>query len=364
MRAKSVTIDDVARYAGVSYQTVSRVLNCSPKVSEKTRTKIEKAIAALHYVPNRVARQLAGKSSDTLGLVTTDLSLHAPSQIASAIKLKARQSGFSVVIAMIDNHDSLACQRAVNELLSQRVEGILINTPLTQIESAEITQQCAKTPVIFLDVDPQSSAYSVVFDPFLGTQQSVQHLLELGHRNIALIAGPKMSISSQLRCQGWLTTLASSGLHPSALVYGNWSADSGYLCVRSLLRDNVDFTAILVASDQMALGVLRALHEHDIAIPSEVSVIGYDDTADSAYFHPPLTTVRQDFRLLGEKSLSQLISLLGDENPLRPTSQVLATELVLRHTTSPPSGLLKKQRTTPQELAEHLVQIAAHPGSL
>lgn len=93
-------------------------------------------------------------------------------------------------------------------------------------------------------------------------------------------------------------------------------------------------------------------------------MIGYDDTADSAYFHPPLTTVRQDFRLLGEKSLSQLISLLGDENPLRPTSQVLATELVLRHTTSPPSGLLKKQRTTPQELTEHLVQIAAHPGSL
>lgn len=334
MKAKSATLDDVARQAGVSYQTVSRVLNQAPHVSPKTRHKVELAMTELNYVPNRVAQQLAGKHSLTLGLATTDLSLHAPSQIAAAIKRKARELGYNVVIAMIDDHCEHACQQAINELLAQRVDGILVNVPLKPKRSQKIAQQCADTPVLFLDVDPQSAAFSVLFDPKLGAIQGAEHLIALGHQQIVFICGPKDAISAQLRYQGWLQALSTASLVPQAVYYGEWNARSGYQAAQKLLTSNIPFSAILVANDQMALGVLRALHEHNIDVPSRVSVIGYDDTDDSAYFHPPLTTIRQNFKLLGEESVSRLIVRL--HHTIEPLSEslLLATELTIRQTTA------------------------------
>ncbi|CNH79123.1 lac repressor [Yersinia thracica] len=334
MKPKSATLDDVARQAGVSYQTVSRVLNHAPHVSLKTRHKVELAMAELNYVPNRVAQQLAGKHSQTLGLATTDLSLHAPSQIAAAIKRKARQLGYNVVIAMVDDHSEYACQQAINELLAQRVDGILVNVPLKTKHSQKITEQCADTPVLFLDVDPRSNAFSVLFDPKVGAIQSANYIIALGHQQIVLISGPKDAISAQLRLQGWLQVLNNASLSPPAVYHGEWNAQSGYQATQKLIAGNTPFSAILVANDQMALGVLRALHEHNIDVPKEVSVIGYDDTADSAYFQPPLTTIRQNFRLLGEESVSRLIVRL--HHTIEPPSQSLSleTELIIRQTTA------------------------------
>lgn len=334
MKPKSITLDDVAHQAGVSYQTVSRVLNQAVHVSPKTRTKVEQAMADLNYVPNRVAQQLAGKHSLTLGLATTDLSLHAPSQIAAAIKSKARELGYSIVIAMVDDHSDLACQQAINELLAQRVDGILVNVPLKPTRSQKVVQQCAGTPVLFLDVDPQSAAFSVLFDPKVGAIQGAEHLLSLGHQQIALICGPKDAISAQLRYQGWQQALNSASLTPQAVYHGEWDARSGYQATQKLLSSHIQFSAILVANDQMALGVLRALHEHDIDVPGQVSVVGYDDTADSAYFQPPLTTVRQNFKLLGEESVSRLIVRL--HHNIEPPSEtlLLATKLTIRQTTA------------------------------
>ncbi|CNH80188.1 LacI family DNA-binding transcriptional regulator [Yersinia bercovieri] len=335
MRPKSVTLDDVARQAGVSYQTVSRVLNQAAHVSPKTRCKVEQAMTDLNYVPNRVAQQLAGKHSLTLGLATTDLSLHAPSQIAAAIKSRARELGYSIVIAMVDDHSDHACQQAINELLAQRVDGILVNVPLKPTRSQKVVQQCAGTPVLFLDVDPQSAAFSVLFDPKVGAIQGANHLIALGHQQIALICGPKEAISAQLRYQGWLQALSRASLMPQAVYHGEWDAQSGYQATQKLITSHTPFSAILVANDQMALGVLRALHEHNIDVPGQVSVIGYDDTADSAYFQPPLTTVRQNFKLLGEESVSRLIVRL--HHTIEPPSEtlLLATQLTIRQTTAP-----------------------------
>ncbi|CQJ66309.1 LacI family DNA-binding transcriptional regulator [Yersinia intermedia] len=334
MRPKSVTLDDVARQAGVSYQTVSRVLNQAPHVSPKTRSKVEQAMADLNYVPNRVAQQLAGKHSLTLGLATTDLALHAPSQIAAAIKSKARELGYAVVIAMVDDQTEPACQQAINELLAQRVDGILVNIPLKPKGSEIIAQQCADTPVLFLDVDPQSTAFSVLFDAKVGAIQGAGHLITLGHQQIAFICGPKSAISAQLRYQGWLQALNDASLTPQAVYYGEWNARSGYQATQRLIASNIPFSAILVANDQMALGVLRALHEHNINVPAQVSVIGYDDTADSAYFQPPLTTIRQDFKQLGEESVSRLIARLHHTIEPPSGSLLLATELTIRQTTA------------------------------
>lgn len=334
MKPKSATLDDVARQAGVSYQTVSRVLNQAPHVSLKTRNKVELAITELNYIPNRVAQQLAGKHSLTLGLATSDLSLHAPSQIAAAIKRKARQLGYNVVIAMVDDHSEYACQQAINELLAQRVDGILVNVPLKTKRSQEITEQCADTPVLFLDVDPRSGAFSVLFDPKVGAIQGANYIIALGHQQIVLISGPKDAISAQLRHQGWLQALNNASLSPQAVYHGEWNAQSGYQATQKLIAGNTPFSAILVANDQMALGVLHALHEHNIDVPKEVSVMGYDDTADSAYFQPPLTTIRQNFRLLGEESVSRLIVRL--HHTIEPPSQSLSleTELIIRQTTA------------------------------
>ncbi|WP_027712533.1 LacI family DNA-binding transcriptional regulator [Dickeya chrysanthemi] len=352
MKAKPVTLNDVAAYAGVSYQTVSRVLNQAPHVSARTREKVEQAMAALHYIPNRVAQQLARRSATTIGLATIDLSLHAPSQIAAAIKTTASELGFNVVISMLRAADGNDIQRAVNELLSQRVDGVLINVPLEQEEAEHIHQLCAATPVLFLDTPPTADLPSVIFDPHQGTRLAIDHLVALGHQRIALLAGPQSSVSARLRYEGWQQALAAHQLTPCAIAEGDWSASAGYQQAHLLLASSVRPTAIAVANDQMALGVLRAIHEYGLRVPEQISVIGFDDTRDSAYFQPPLTTIRQDFRQLGRESVNRLLDCL--QHPHTPTPLRLKTTLIPRQTTAAwqPSTL------SPQDVAQQLITLA------
>ncbi len=210
MKQKPITLNDVAEYAGVSYQTVSRVLNQAPHVSSRTRSKVEQAMAALNYTPNRVAQQLAGKTITTLGLVTTDLSLHAPSQIAAAIKSTASQLGINIVMSMLSSPDVNSCNNAVNDLLSQRVSGVIVNVPLSTDDVAHISQTCAGTPVLFMDADPHTDILNVMFDPDHGARLAITHLVQLGHQHIALLTGPMTSISARLRYEGWLAELKNS----------------------------------------------------------------------------------------------------------------------------------------------------------
>lgn len=335
MKPKSVTLDDVAYHAGVSYQTVSRVLNQAVHVSQKTRLKVEQAMLALNYVPNRVAQQLAGKQSFTLGLATTELALHAPSQIASSIKTRANQLGFNVVISMIDNLSLPACRAAVSELIAQRVDGVMINVPLATQEAQAIVEFCGQLPVMFLDVAPDAPVFKTLFDPYCGAKQGVDHLLQLGHRQIALVTGPLASVSARLRYEGWLHELLQQQIAPCATRHGDWSAASGYQLALSLLSASPRPTAMLVANDQMALGVLRAVHEYGLRVPEQISVVGYDDTEDSAYFQPPLTTIKQDFRKLGVESVSRLVEGLGPHFGPQQDSLLLPTLLVVRNTTAP-----------------------------
>ncbi|OMQ21867.1 LacI family DNA-binding transcriptional regulator [Serratia oryzae] len=360
MKPKSVTLNDVADYAGVSYQTVSRVLNRAEHVSGKTRAKVEQAMAALNYVPNRVAQQLAGKQSFTLGLATTELALHAPSQIASAIKTQANQMGFNVVISMVEDLSVQACRSAINELLAQRVDGLLINVSLSTEDSHAIVQACGEVPALFLDVDPASEVSSILFDPHEGARQGVEHVVALGHREIALITGPLVSISARLRYQGWLATLAEHQLEPCSVLHGDWSAVSGYQLTGQILNLPKHPTAILVANDQMALGVLRALQEYGLQIPAQVSVVGYDDTEDSACYYPPLTTIKQDFRMLGQESVKHLVQCLEGRNRPQAGSLRLATRLVQRHTTA----AVYQEKVQLQCLSQELLRIARQLSAL
>lgn len=348
MTARSVTLDDVAQLAGVSYQTVSRVLNHSVQVSPRTRAKVEAAMQQLNYVPNRVAQQLAGKATRTLGLATSNLALMAPAQIASAIQQRAAAKGYHLVIAMTNAAGS--AQDTVNELLAQRVDALLINLPLDAAQAALVQQQCGSKPTLFLDVEQHADVAQCQFQSESGAQQAVEHLIALGHQHIGVLNGPASSASARARYRAWEKALASHQLDPVCVLHGDWSAASGYQALLTLLPHALP-QALLVANDQMALGAMRALHQHGVKIPEEISIIGYDDTAESAWYQPPLTTVRQDLQQLGAVSVDWLLAELAGEGAL-PVA--LETELVLRETTSAPM----QEGVDVAEIAEQLQALA------
>lgn len=357
MKSKSTTLEDVARHAGVSYQTVSRVLNKSAKVSEATRRKVEQSIELLRYVPNRLAQQLVGKQSMTMGLVTTSLALHAPSQVAAAIKRYAHIEGYQVLISMIDESVNQSIQHSINDLKSQWVGKVIINVPLETAVAEKIVADNDDVTCLFLDVDPYSSVFNVSFNPADGTRASVKYLYELGHREIALLAGPKQSVSANLRLKSWLETLADYGLSPVSVIHGNWDAQSGYSGALQMLRETPQFSAVLVANDQMALGVLSAFHQNQLAVPGEKSVIGYDDTYESSFFYPALTTVSLDLDLQGKEAVRRMLS--ASDNESMRSSSILPAKLVVRNSTGPQA----KEHRDLQKIAEELRLIAQRLAS-
>jgi DNA-binding LacI/PurR family transcriptional regulator len=346
---KAITLYDVARAAGVSYQTVSRVINDAEHVSARTREKVQRAMAELHYVPNRGAQQLAGKRTRTLGLITTDLALHAPSQIASVVKSRTVEQGASVLISMVEQPDR--CQAALQELLAQRVEALLVNVPLDDAQAERLASLASPVPILFLDVSGSAQVNSLVFDAEQGARLGAEHVLSLGHRRIALLSGPESSVSARARLTGWKNALAQAGLEPAGEAHGNWSAASGYEKGHQLLADAKIPEAILVANDQMALGVMRACAEKGIAVPGQISVVGFDDTADSAWFSPPLTTVRQAFREAGERSVEWLLAPTRGEKHWQVQ---LPVTLVARHSTAP----CTPQQADREDLAQRLKSLA------
>ena len=356
MKSKSATLEDVARHAGVSYQTVSRVLNKSANVSEATRRKVEQAIETLRYVPNRLAQQLVGKQSTTLGLVTTSLALHAPSQVAAAVKRYANAADYQVLIAMIDENVNQSLQASINELKSQLVDKVIINVPLEAVDAERIVQENQDILCLFLDVDPYSSVFNVSFNPADGTRASVKYLYDQGHREFALLAGPKQSVSANLRLKSWLDTLESYRLQPVCVSHGNWDAQSGYSGALQLLRETPHFTALLVGNDQMALGVLSAFHQRGVAVPGQVSVIGYDDTYESAFFHPSLTTVSLDLDLQGKEAVARILH--AGEHEHSRLSSILPARLVVRNST----GVMGQHQQDLKQIAEQLRLIASRLG--
>jgi DNA-binding LacI/PurR family transcriptional regulator len=297
-----------------------------------------------------LAQQLVGKESQTVGLVTISLAWHAPSQVAAAVKRYANLEGYQVLISMIDESVNQSIQDSINELKSQRVDKVIINVPLETEQAQKIAADNDDIVCLFLDVDPYSSVFNVSFNPADGTRASVKYLYEMGHREIALLAGPDSSVSAKLRLKSWLETLDGYGLKPVTVLHGNWDAQSGYAGALQMLRETPNFSAVLVGNDQMALGVLSAFHQHQVAVPGEKSVIGYDDTYESSFFYPALSTVSLDLDLQGKEVRRILASTSGAPH----TSSILPARLVIRHS----SGARIEQGKDLQAIAEQLRAIA------
>lgn len=330
---------DVAELAGVSHQTVSRVLNDHPNVSDRTRLRVLTAIRELGYRPNRAARALATGRSDTLGIIAQGSTLYGPASMQTAFGQAATEAGFAVTVASLRELDGRSISRAVDNLLAQRVAGIAVLTPVATPDLA-LAEVAPDLPLVLIDAGPDVARSVVSVDQVLGARLATEHLLGLGHATVWHVSGPAGWFDSAGRVEGWRQTLEAAGRDVPPLLPADWTAAAGFETGKLLAR-MPDVTAVFAANDHLALGVLRALGEQGRRVPEDVSVVGFDDVPESAYFRPPLTTVRQDFAALARTALDVLLRQIhgdrdgADAGPHRTT---IGPELVVRASTGPPPG--------------------------
>jgi DNA-binding LacI/PurR family transcriptional regulator len=333
-RRRTAVMADVARLAGVSHQTVSRVINDSAHVRPETRGRVLAAMRTLDYRPNPAARALVTGRSRTLGVVSFDTTLYGPASTLFAIEQAAHAAGYFITIVSLLAMDRASVLGAVDRLRVQGVDGILVITP-QEGAAAAVANLPSAVPVVAVEAGRPGSVPVVAVDQFAGAVSATQLLLDLGHRTVWHIAGPRDFLEAQQRVEGWRATLDAAGAQAPPLLTGDWSPRSGYEVGRRLAEDP-EVTAVFVANDQMALGVLRALHERGRSIPGEISIVGFDDIPEAQYFTPPLTTVRQDFGEMGRSSLRLLLDLMQSGQP--PSRLTIAPELIVRRSTAPPPG--------------------------
>lgn len=334
---RHATLDDVAARCGVSYQTVSRVVNRSPLVAEKTRAQVLKAIAELSYRPNLAARRLATRRSSLIGMVGTKITYYGPAQVMVSIEETAKRQGYNLMFAGIQRPSKAQLTAAINELCEHQVDGLVLGVRL-KVGADFIRKLCRGVPFVALDAGPGSDVPTVIVDEQHGTRLATRHLLDLGHRQIACITGPPGWSASKDRRKGWLQALKNAGLEPGRCVEGDWSARSGYAAIAQLLETaSRRFTAVVVANDHMALGALRALHAKGIQVPKHISLVGYDDLPEAPFFEPPLTTVHHDFAGQGEQCVQMLLRLINRQ-PAEPLLQLLRPKLVVRESTAAASN--------------------------
>jgi DNA-binding LacI/PurR family transcriptional regulator len=323
---------DVAKLAGVSHQTVSRVLHDSPHVRSDTRERVLEAMRKLEYRPNTVARALVMGRSRTLGVVAWDTTLYGPASTLLGIERAAHDAGYFVSIISLRSLDRASVLSAVERLRDQGVDGIVVTAP--QESAAHAVQHLpGNVPIVAVEAGPEDAVPLVAVDQVMGARAATAHLLELGHRTVWHISGPSDWLEAQDRVDGWRSTLEQAGAAPPPVLVGDWSARSGYELGQRLAA-TPGMTAVFVANDQMALGVLRSLSEAGRRVPDEISIVGFDDIPEAAYFTPPLTTVRQDFNEMGRLSLHVLLEQIegGVVSSARTT---VAPELVVRASTAP-----------------------------
>jgi DNA-binding LacI/PurR family transcriptional regulator len=334
-RPRAVVMADVAKLAGVSLQTVSRVINDSPHVSAATRQRVEDAMRKLEYRPNPVARALVTGRSKTLGVVSFDTTLFGPASTLFGIERAAHDAGYFVSIVSLRSLTRPAVMSAVERLRAQGVDGILVIAPQESATQA-LLHLPQDVPVVAAEAAPDESIPLVAIDQVEGARLATSHLLELGHRTVWHISGPADWLEAQDRVAGWRSTLEAAGAAPPPVLVGDWSAHAGHE-LGSELAANPDVTAVFVANDQMALGFLRSLHEAGRRIPGDISVVGFDDIPEAGYFTPPLTTVRQNFNEMGRRSLLLLLEQI--ESGVRtPARETVAPELVVRASTAAAGG--------------------------
>lgn len=326
------SMSDVAVLAGVSHQTVSRVLNDSPNVRPETRERVLEAIARLGYRPNRAARALVTRRSGTIGVLASGSALFGPSSTLVAVEVAARDAGFFVSVATVARWEAEPVAGALDHFLDEGVDGVVV---IAAHDEAVAAVRGFGGPVPVVMVGPAGlpePLTTVSMDQRAGAALAVRHLVDLGHREVVHLAGPLDWLDARRRIEGWRDALTAAGLPAGEPVPGDWSAETGYRVGRRLVREGLP-TAVFAANDQLALGLLHAFAEAGVRVPDDVSVAGFDDIDGAAHFFPPLTTVRQEFGALGRGCMEVLRAAMAGEEP---ESRLVAPTLVMRASTGPP----------------------------
>ena len=324
--AKRVSMLDVAARAGVSGQTVSRVVNGSPPVDPATRARVEEAMHELGYRPHRAARALRTGRTHTIGLVATTLATVGNSRMLQAVVEAAATGGYAVTVVTLDAASGI--DDAFSRLRDQGVDGaIVLNEATVVVRDAVAPSDLA---LVVVDSPPDDRFAVVRTDHAAGAHAATAHLLALGHATVWHLAGPEGSFAAEERERGWRAALADAGREAPQPLRGDWTAASGRHAVAALGRE---VTAVFAANDQMALGALHALADSGRRVPGDVSVVGFDDVADAADYRPPLTTVRQDFDGLGAAAVAALMAAIEGRGG---AARVLPATLVERASTAPP----------------------------
>jgi len=312
----------VASRAGVSGQTVSRVVNDSPRVDPITRERVEKAMVELGYRPHRAARALRTGRSQTIGLVVTTLATVGNSRMLQATAEAAAERGYALTLVTAGENVADAFER----LAEQEVDGaIVLNEASALVPAAE---RPAGLRLVVVDAPGAADLAVVHSDHVGGAAAATAHLLALGHETVHHLAGPVDSFAASERERGWRETLLAAGIEPPMIVRGDWSAEAGFAAGDALGAAS----AVFCANDQMALGLLRALAQAGRRVPDDVSVIGFDDVPDAANYRPPLTTIRQDFTALAHRAVDLLVAEI-EGTPGAEASAVVPTLLVERAST-------------------------------
>ncbi|NLX09169.1 MAG: LacI family transcriptional regulator [Chloroflexi bacterium] len=323
------TIRDVAREAGVSYQTVSRVINDSDHVSPHTRGRVWKAVEKLGYRPNRMAQILQTERSLTLEVVMPYFGFN---RVLYDMARTAHQRGYNLVIAAIDSDEF---PQALESAEARFIDGLIL-TPLFPFidDYDELVRLTHGIPFVQIGAKLGAHFPSVIYDHAQGARLATQHLIDLGHRAIAEISGPLLNYDAAARHEGWQATLKDNGIPPQPCIEGDFTIEGGYQAMNDLLDSGAAFTAVFAGNDSMAFGIQTALRERGLHVPGDISIVGFDDIPESAHLVPGLTTVRQDFQLLGQLAVEYLLNLI--ENRDTPIYQrVLSPRLVIRGSTRP-----------------------------
>ena len=323
---------DVARLAGVSHQTVSRVLNEHPNVRPLTRERVLEAIRELAYRPNAAARTLVTRRTHTLGVISFDTMLWGPASMLYNFE-RAAHDAYFVSVASLPALDRRSMLDAVERFIGQGIEGIIvIATQDTAV--AALAHVPEEVPLVAVGCGTRAAVTSVAIDNAAGAATATRYLLSLGHRTVYHVAGQASCLDAQERIDGWRQALREAGAPEPAVLGGDWSSASGYE-MGCRLASNPDVTAIFCGNDPMALGVMRALAERGLRVPDDVSIVGFDDVPEAGFYLPPLTTVRQDFGEVGRQALSALVDRMSGAIPAGPRIRV-APELIVRASAAGP----------------------------
>ncbi|WP_380169558.1 LacI family DNA-binding transcriptional regulator [Jannaschia sp. R86511] len=330
---RPATRADVAAQAGVSLQTVTRVVHDSPHVSEATRDRVHAAMAAVGYSANTAARALATGRFGSVGIVASGLDCFGNIRTVDAITRVARSYGYATTFATVTTPNEHGLRRAVQSLADQSVDGVVV-IEATALDAPEVHLPTG-VPVVMADRGPHQTHHVVDIDQAAGARLAVEHLLGLGHRTVHHVTGPAGSHAAARRSQAWREALLAAGRPVPAPVAADWTSRSGYRAGLALAGDPA-VNAVFAANDQVALGVVRALHEAGRDVPGDVSVVGFDDIDEAGDFWPPLTTVRQDLDRVGTRCVELLVALMGGAETPTPHSEFVTPELVVRRSTAPP----------------------------